>query len=642
MCGIAGIFKFRGLGESDIRAIHTMTDIIAHRGPDHQGTFISPGTPPLVALGNRRLSIIDLSSAGHQPMSDPTGRYWMVYNGEAYNFQELRDLLRKRNWVFKSHSDTEVLLYLYIVYGHSCLSMIDGMFAMAVWDEKEKSLFLARDRAGKKPLFYYQHNDTFLFSSEIKSLLAHPDVNSQPNIKEFPNYFFLRYVPAPNTMFEKIYKLPPASYAVVSGNGLKIRKYWDVQPNVPKRLKTSRTELEKEVVARFEQAVEKRLIADVPIGVFLSGGIDSSSIVALMYKLLGENIKTYSVGFKSPWLSELEYAKIVADTYKTDHHEVLITPSDFVKNLENIIWYRDLPLSEPADIPVYVLSRMASEKVKVVLSGEGGDEIFGGYYKYFLESPTKYVRALPDPLKTLLLYSAGHLPFKFIKIKHYIRVAFIPDDLERAFSWFSSVAEESLDKILSDTYKNPTVLPKVIAADLNLLGYSGPEALSYLDLKYWLPDNLLERADRLTMANSIELRAPFMDHNLVEFSFSLPQSLKAKWFSTKILLKHAMEPLLPERIAYRKKVGFQTPINFWFRKELKGWLEDIIFSSRCQQRGLFNQKIIKKIFDNHIQGTEDNWKFLWTIINFELWFNKLFDSKNKAAISRPGDASVEG
>ena len=418
MCGIAGILKFKGLGESDIRAIHDMTDIMAHRGPDNEGLFISADTPPLAALGNRRLSIIDLSSAAHQPISDPSGRFCIVFNGEIYNFKELRDLLQKRNWVFKSRSDTEVLLYLYIDYGPSCLSMIDGMFAFAIWDEKDKRLFLARDRAGKKPLFYYFDKDKFLFSSEIKSLLIHPEIASAPNLKEFPNYFFLRYIPAPGTMFENINKLPPASYAFISQQGLKIQKFWDIQPNIKKRNKSNRAEIEKEVLSLFERAVEKRLIADVPIGVFLSGGIDSSAVVAVMSRLLGENIKTYSVGFKSPWPSELEYAKIVADTYKTDHHEVLITPLDFVSNLDKIIWYRDLPLSEPADVPVFILSRLASEKVKVVLSGEGGDEVFGGYYKYFLESYTKYIRALPNPLKTLFLRSASHLPFKFIKIKH--------------------------------------------------------------------------------------------------------------------------------------------------------------------------------------------------------------------------------
>jgi len=629
MCGIAGILKFNGLEESDLQAIQTMTDIIAHRGPDDQGIFLSSGPAPGLALSNRRLSIIDLSSAGHQPMSDLSGRFWIAYNGEIYNFKELRTLLQNRGWTFRSRTDTEVLLYLYVDYGPACLSMLDGMFAFAVWDEREKSLFLARDRMGKKPLFYYLDDEKFLFGSEIKCLLSYPGIHTGPNFKEFPNYFSLRYVPAPNTMFKNIYKLPPASYASVDNGSLRIRKYWDVQPNLTKRRKNPGKEIEKELVDKFELSVEKRLISDVPLGVFLSGGIDSSSIVAVMFKLLGENIKTYSVGFKWPWLSELGYAKMVAETYKTDHHEVVVSPSDFMNNLDKIIWFRDIPLSEPADVPVFQLSRVASEKVKVVLSGEGGDEVFGGYYKYFLERFAQYMRGIPSPLRTLLLKSAGTLPFKLIKIKHYIRVAFIEDDLERAFAWFSSVAEESLNRILSDDFRQSTNLPKEISSDLFLLGYSGAEALSYLDLRYWLPDNLLERADRLTMANSLELRAPFMDHSLAEFSFFLPESLKTRLFSTKILFKQAMKRLLPEKIIYRKKVGFSTPINHWFRKELKGWAGDIIFSSGCRQRGLFNHKIIEKIFKSHLSGKEDNWKFLWTIVNFELWFNKFFDLPNK-------------
>ncbi len=632
MCGIAGILRFQGLTDEDMRVINRMTNVMAHRGPDDRGIYVSRTNPPVAALGHRRLSIIDLSPGGHQPMGDPSGRYWIVFNGEIYNYRELQDLLRKRGWEFRSTSDTEVLLYLYISYGSTVLSMLEGMFAFAVWDEQERKLFVARDRVGKKPFFYYADGSKFLFASEIKAILAHPDLETEQNMEKVRDYMYLRYVPGPHTMFRNIYKLPPASYAVVSEKGMAVQRYWDIQPSLPRRQNIQR-DLEGEFLNIFDSAVEKRMIADVPVGVFLSGGIDSSAVVSVMHRFAGENVKTYSVGFKPPWESELKYARIMAKTCSTDHHEVIVDHTDFKDNIENLIQGREMPVSEPADIPIFIMSRMASEKVKVVLSGEGCDEIFCGYYKYIVEPYTKYFRALPVSLKRLCRHLADSLPFKFKKGLHYLAAADIDDDITRSFAWFASLDDDAIvnDDLRVDIFDSPNGAGE----RLGLLGYKGSEAMSYLDLSYWLPDNLLERADRITMANSLELRAPFLDHALIEFCFSLAMGHKIRCFTTKRLLRKAMGGFLPKEIIQRGKVGFATPLAHWLRRELRDWVEDIVFSSRCRERGLFDHKVLREMFDDHISGVRDCSKALWTVINLELWFQIFIDGGSRTCRHSP-------
>lgn len=624
MCGIAGIFRLDGLSGIDREAIIDMTDVIAYRGTDDKGVYISDSARPGVALGHRRLSIIDLSSAGHQPMTDPTGRYWIVFNGEIYNFQELRESLKLRGKTFRSTSDTEVLLYLYEEFGDSCLSMIEGMFAFAIWDDLDKTLFLARDRAGKKPLFYLYDGQKFLFASEIKSLLQHAEVIAEPNCKKFQDYLTLRYVPAPETLFKNIHKLPPASCATVSRKGLSIREFWDVAPPPPLESRLRVKDSCSEFIRIFKRAVEKRLIADVPVGVFLSGGIDSSAIVWAMHELLGKNIKTYSVGFASPWLSELKYAKKVAKFFDTDHHEILVTCDNFVENLPKLIWHRDLPVSEPADIPIHIMSRMASEKVKVVLSGEGSDELLGGYYKYNIEQWARLYRGLPNFLQNTTHRVANAMPFSIKKISHYLKAAGIKDDITRAFSWFGSMGDEQL---LSKDLRHSFVNPEGLGNKLALHGMTGSAALAYIDLKYWLPDNLLERADRLTMASSIELRVPFLDQELIEFCNALHPSAKSTWLGTKNLLRETMRTRLPHEVLQRRKVGFTTPVSQWFREDLRDWSYDILHSDCFRNRGVFEQNEVNKLLDDHVSGKRDNFRKIWAVLNFELWFQIFFDKK---------------
>ncbi len=621
MCGIAGILRFDGLNPDDILAIGGMTDSLAHRGPDDRGVYVSRTVPPVAALGHRRLSIIDLSSGGRQPMADPTGRYRIVYNGEIYNYRELRELLRMRGWEFRSASDTEVLLYLYIAWGSVALSMVDGMFSFAVWDEKERTLFAARDRAGKKPFYYWSGGGKFLFASEIKALLAHPEMEAVQNTERFHEYLSLRYVPGPHTLFKGVFKLPPASWMTVSRHGMEVRRFWDVQPDLPREGRNG-NDSKRRFLDRLTDAVEKRLVADVPVGAFLSGGIDSSAVVAAMHRAAGENVKTYSVGFDSPWESELVYARKVSRLFRTDHHELTVTHADFRDALETLVWNREMPVSEPADIPIYRMSALAREKVKVVLSGEGGDEILGGYYKYVLEPYSEYYRMLPSPLKGLVELAAKRLPFRFKKVFHYLKASDIGDGLQRSFAWFASLDE---NEILGEDFRRHAFRPpEGLAERLELLGYGNPEAMFYLDMGYWLPDNLLERADRITMAHSLELRAPFLDHRLVEFCFALPIDRKIRGLATKRILKEAMLEILPAEIVRRPKVGFATPLRHWLRKELRDWAEDIVFSAPCRQRGLFDHGQLRKMFDAHVSGTRDHSKAIWTVINLELWCEIFF------------------
>lgn len=626
MCGIAGIFKTQGLEPDDLRLIAPMTDVISYRGPDNAGTFLSRGTGPQIALGHRRLSIIDLSVAGHQPMSDPTGRYTIVFNGEIYNFMSLRSMLEKRGINFTSHSDTEVLLKLFIEFGQVCLSMLEGMFAFAIWDEFEKRVFIARDRAGKKPLFYSYNGVAIYFASEIKSLLMHPQIKPEPNIDQMSCYFQFRYVPSPQTMFKDIFKLPPASYAWVSSSSFLIERYWNPPPKQYEISRMGFRDIEDEFMRMLSNAVEKRLIADVPIGSFLSGGIDSSAIVALMSKLTGDRVKTYSVGFNKPWESELNYAKTIAETFNTDHHEIIVTPDDFQNNLDKLIWHRDAPIAEPADIPIHLLSKLASEKVKVVFSGEGSDEILGGYYKYLFELYAQHFRRLPNFLRSLFTNTAKQLPGKFSKLSHYLSISNVDNATLRSFKWFASSEDTSYlsNKELAQT----PILPEGIDLSHLLLGYQGLDLMMYYDLQYWLPDNLLERADRLTMANSIELRTPFLDQNLVEFCCLINPSLKTRGASTKIILKMAMRGILPDNIINRPKSGFSTPLKYWLSGNLKDWSEDIVFSKKCRQRGIFDHSKLRIIFDDHHTGKKDHTKAIWTVLNFELWSQIFFDSNS--------------
>ena len=625
MCGIAGILDFRGLGDADLRAVRGMTETLRHRGPDDSGFYEWPDGAPVVALGHTRLSIIDLSAGGHQPMADPTGRYWIVYNGEVYNYRELRVGLERRGHVFTSSSDTEVLLRLYTEHGTAALAMMEGMFALAIWDEWKRTLFIARDRLGKKPFFYHFDKGRFIFASELKAILSCPGVKAKVDERMLSTYLTLRYVPAPRSLFEGILKLEPAHCGVVDNGGIKTTRWWEPMPGFAEMRLDDEREYREEFLRRLTRAVEKRLVADVPVGAFLSGGIDSSSVVWAMSGVVSGRVKTFSVGFDDPWESELEYARMAAQAFGTDHHEIIVQPEDYINELGRIVWHRDLPISEPADVPIYLLSRLAAKEVKVVLSGEGGDEILGGYYKNLVESFSYIFSSVPEAFRRALRRGFRLLPYRFRHLSSYLETVGISDPIVRSFMWFASMEG---NEILTLDIPPDLHLPEGIRGRLDLIGCRGIDAMAYIDLGWWLPDNLLERADRLTMSSSIELRAPFLDHCLVEFCCRLPRRMRVRGLSTKVILREAMEGKVPHEIIKRGKKGFPTPIGRWFRKELRGWAADIIFSKKCIERGMFHMGKLRKIFDEHVRGTRDNTKALWTIINLELWCEMFIDTNN--------------
>lgn len=564
-------------------------------------------------------------------MGDSSGRYWITYNGEVYNYRELREHLRTRGYDHHTQSDTEVLVNLFAEYGPLCACMVRGMFAAAVWDCQEKRLTLLRDGAGKKPLFYWWRSGLFAFASEIKALLAHPAVVGRLRPEKVSEYFTLRYVCAPDTIFDGIQKLPPGCWMTISQKGLSIERFWDLPPIPKPPLCPSREGAIPILREMLNTAVRRRTVADVPVGAFLSGGVDSSALVAVLAKMSSSRLRTYSAGFDEAEVSELGHARKVAEHVGTDHHEIVVRPSDYRVTLEQVIWHRDLPASEPADVPIFLLSRTAARDVKVVLSGEGSDEIFGGYTKYRLEPLSAPLRLLPQRLADAGVRALERIPGPFRQGVRYLEAATVRSPLERAFRWFASMGGDLSAGLVSFQYSAPFEFPRHLSGDVSRLGLGNREIMPYVDLKYWLPDNLLERADRLTMASSLELRAPFMDIELGEFCFSLPPQWHASLWQSKRLLKEVVAPLLPAEIVHRKKVGFATPISRWMRGELRPWLGDILLSGACRERGVFNHSALLKLFEDHAAGRGDYWKALWTCATFELWCRQFLDGKGAAA-----------
>lgn len=630
MCGIAGILRESGIQDRDHQALQDMAVCMAHRGPDDRGVYQNPGGRPVTLLAHLRLSILDLSSAGHQPMVDPTNRMVIVFNGEIYNFADLRVLLEEKGHSFQTQTDTEVLLRLYQVFGPDCANMLEGMFSFAIWDNQEKELFACRDRVGEKPFFFSQTGGAFVFASEIKALLKFPGFKTELNPQAIQHYIKLRYVPSPQTLFKGVYKLEPGQWLQIRKGVLEKGSYWKLPPSEMSLEGYTRQELAVEILDRLRHSVARRMVADVPVGAFLSGGIDSSTIVALMAELAGERVKTYSVGFEAPWESELTYARKVADQFKTDHHEILVRPKDYPDYLEQLIHYRDLPISEPADIPIFLLSRLAKEKVKVVLSGEGSDELLAGYPKYIYEPYTRLYRKWPLRFRRGIARILNEVPFVPDNFRRLGQIGTTESEMEMAFSWFSSMVGGFSTQILNPAFVNQENEREYYFRDPEAERYHSGQLMTYLDLKSWLPDNLLERADRNTMAHSLELRAPFLDYQFIEFCFTIPMSYKTSWFTTKILLKEAVAGLLPSEIIRRKKVGFATPIHTWFRKELKDWVGDILFSSEARSRGILNQEYLRRLFAEHVSGKRDHGKALWTAINLELWFKHFLSAEQEA------------
>jgi asparagine synthase (glutamine-hydrolysing) len=590
-----------------------MIDVLRHRGPDGDGIYSGHH----IVFGHVRLSIIDIADS-KQPLSNEDGSVWVTYNGEIYNYRELRKKLVSLGHRFKTNGDTETLVHLYEEYGPEMVNHLIGMFAFAIWDSRNQLLLLVRDRMGIKPLYYWRRGDELVFGSEPKAILQHPRVDCRPSNEGIWHYLTYRSVPSPGTLFEGITKLRPGYMLLLRRTECIEKCYWDI-PLYPEHAKVTgrgrnalRT-VEEQVESLLLQSVRRRLISDVPLGAFLSGGVDSSLIVAMMSKLTNAPVKTYSVGFRNFASSELEYARVIATKYQTDHHELVLEEDCFAEHLEKLTWLRDSPLSEPADVPLYLLASMARKDVKVLLSGEGSDEIFAGYPKYAYDFLSPVLSLIPMGLTRLLV---DRLPARFRRVEIAIKSLSEPDCAERWAQWFSpfTTREKFTLTSMTNSWSNPSSRYVEQAGDCSML-----DKMLYTDCKIWLPDNLLDRGDRMTMGASVEGRVPFLDHELVEFAFSLPANVKVRGFARKWLIKRIAEKYLPRHIIYRRKVGFSVPLAQWFRGKLRSMCYDYI----CQRTGLFSEvlvhKQLEKILDDHCAGRKDNALKIWTLLGLSLW-----------------------
>ncbi len=613
MCGICGIYSFGTHAPADRAALKRATDAMVHRGPDDEGFYIDGE----LGLGNRRLSIIDLPG-GHQPISNEDESVWITFNGEIYNYRELRPDLEKRGHRFRTSSDTETIVHLYEEYGPACLEYLRGMFAFALWDGRAKRLLVARDRLGIKPLFYRLQAGRLVFASELRALreLIGQPLDIEP--QSVYDFFGFRYIPAPRTFYRGVEKLLPGHYLLADARGGRTESYWDVPPEED----TSRSEEDfaEDVVERLRESIRLRLIADVPLGVFLSGGTDSSAVVAFMAALGARPLRTFSVGFEERGYSELPFARRVAQRFSTEHHELLVHPQDLAEELGRLVAFRDEPVAEPTDVALYRMSRLASESVKVVLAGEGGDELFAGYPKYAADRLAGLVSAFPQEVTRAIV---RWLPYRQRRARLALETLSIRDEAERSVTWFASFSREEREALFAPEFLEQVDVAHpahVFEQYLEKVRDRSPlKRMLYADLKIWLPDNLLLRGDQMTMAASIEERVPFLDHKLVELAARIPSRMLTRGFKTKILLRRALKPYLPPETLRRRKVGFAVPIGPWFRKTLKSMVADLVLSPEAQARGYFNRRAMERFVREHFDGVRDRQKQLWALVNFELW-----------------------
>jgi len=632
MCGICGILNLHLGPVAHTDRIGTMTDRLTHRGPDSEGHFLRP----YLALGIRRLKIIDLET-GDQPLQNESGSVTLVYNGEIYNFRELRQQLLERGHQFRTHSDGEVIAHLYEEKGPDSLEDLNGMFAIALWDEPNRRLLLARDRAGEKPLYYWSDGHTLVFASEIKSLLEYPGVPRQPDFEAWTQYFFHGYIPAPRTAFRDIRKLPAAHRLRVENGRVRIEPFWSLAdhlrpPGADGADQRSQEEIVVELRRRIREAAISRLVSDVPLGVFLSGGVDSSTLVALMSELAPGQVNSFSVSFAEPSFSEEAYSTLVARRFRTRHHTLNANTRSLREALDVMADHLDEPLADPAVLPTYLISRFARSEITVALSGEGSDELFGGYPTYigarladfYLRLPRLLRRRLVDPLGKRLKVSPGAVPLGLF-LRRFFAHAEEPA-AKRHLTWFGMFAPDELDRLLAPGWPGPRPQrdPRAVFAVLDrvLPGARPENALAetlYLDFRTYLEDNLLVKVDRASMACSLEMRTPFLDHRLVEFAAGLPVSFKLRGLRLKYILKKAVEPWLPREIVYRQKRGFSVPIAGWMRGELTALLDEKLNPERLKRQGWFDPAFVAMLLDQHRSGHADHRKTLWTLLCFQLW-----------------------
>lgn len=626
MCGIAGFF--RPIGGGDIDDLNRTTRLLAHRGPDSEGIFFDEKNR--VALGHRRLSIIDLSQSAHQPMSNEDGTIWITYNGEVYNYREVHEVLAAKGHKFKSHSDTEAVLHAYEEWGEECLNKFSGMFAFAIWDKKKRKLFLARDRIGKKPLFYYWDGMTFAFASELQGLLA-LDIPRDIDLAAIHQYLTYQYIPAPKSVFKNIFKLSPASYLILENSTVKIQRYWDIDFSQKIAVKHEE-ELADEVFEKLKESVKMRLISDVSLGAFLSGGIDSSIVVALMSDIMREPVKTFSIGFEEEAYNEIPYARQIAELFATDHKEFIVS-FDALNVLPKLVRHYGEPFADSSALPTYYLSKMTSGYVKVALSGDGGDENFAGYDRYYALKLMKRFKHIPQIVRNLSIRMLNMLgetdgKSKAKRIKRFIEGSLYPS-YHAYFQWMAAFPKEEMEALYGEAMFDTRIIENPEGYIIKLFERSSAEDLIEkamdTDIHSYLPFDLLVKVDIASMANSLEIRCPFLDHNLMEFAASIPIEYKLNKNIKKYILKKAFRGIIPDKIFERPKSGFGVPICKWFRNDLKNYVSDMLLSRRFLERGYFKGEAVKNLLSEHISGKKDHSSKLWSLLMLELWHREFID-----------------
>lgn len=618
MCGICGKLSNNGTKiEKD--EIIGMRETLTHRGPDDAGIYVDEH----IGLGHRRLSIIDLG-ASKQPMCNEDGTIWIVYNGEVYNFQELRSFLIAKGHCFKSHGDTEVILHLYEEFGEECVEKLRGMFAFAIWDKKNKELFLARDRLGIKPLYYYQDGEQFLFGSEIKALIQNSKVKKEVDLTSLHYFLSFLYVPAPQTMFSQIKKLLPGHTMTVKNGKMHIRKYWNLEFNVQQG-KTEAYYIER-LRELLTEAVRMRLIADVPLGAFLSGGIDSSTVVALMTETSSEPVKTFSIGFSEAGYNEANDAEIVARHFQSNHTEVILDYGKVIELIPDLLGHFDEPFADSSAFPTCLVSHLAAEKVKVALSGDGGDELFGGYFWW--QKRPRYqllLNQLPEPIKRGLGKMGKVLPAGF-KGKYYLDRIHLPyhrfllnnkaifNEFDREDLYTGHLKEQLKGTDLF--YYNQKVLDEIQDKDWM-------NKMQLYDISTYLPNDILVKVDMMSMYNSLEVRVPLLDHKVVEFAATIPSEYRIRKGISKYILKKSMEGRLPAAILKKKKHGFRIPLAEWLQNELKEPVFDFLLDKKAEERGYFSRTYVQKLLENYKADMKYSYK-IWELFALESWLRKHF------------------
>jgi asparagine synthase (glutamine-hydrolysing) len=643
MCGICGVVNLDRLEPVDVEGLLAMREAIHHRGPDQAGHYIAPG----VGLGHRRLSIIDLRPEGRQPMANEDGRIWVVFNGEIYNFHEQREWLLERGHVFRSMTDTEVIIHLYEELGVECLARLRGMFAFAIWDEPRRRLFIARDRLGKKPLFYRFDGRRLLFASEAKSILCYPGVQAEPDYTSIDDYLTFGYVPSPRAGFKGMSKLPPAHYLLLEDGRLTVERYWSL--SYAPKLRISAEDAASELQRRLDEAVRLRMVSDVPIGAFLSGGVDSTAVVAFMSRHSSRPVKTFSIVFPQTEYDESRFSRMAAEAFATEHHEFTVEPEDAASLLSELSWYYDEPYADSSAIPTFYLSKMTRQHVTVALNGDAGDENFAGYRRYAISVLSHRLRILPAGVRRLLAktFAAGYAASRFnnrlakrLRMfdeilggrpeDAYVRMVSYFSQAEKQRLYFNCFAEERLGR--SEDWIRSLYGEALAEHELDA-------ALS-VDIHSYLPEDLLVKVDRASMAFALEARSPMIDHEFMEFAALLPAKTKMSLGRGKRLFKAALRGVVPDAILDRSKMGFGAPLDYWMRSNWRNLLNDVLLSRQATERGYFRPEAVSELIDEHVSGRQDRQAMLWALLMLEMWQRTFIDHSPRFRVSSEAVADL--